>query len=259
MDQYQLQALIVDDEADARDNLSYLVKEHCRHIRIADVAGDVAEAARLIAHTKPDFLFLDISMPLADGFSLLQMIDYTPPIVFVTAHEQYALRALKASAVDFILKPVAISDLLHAEEKLLQLHSWLHQPEARERYSEVLRHFTRLLRTEDMLESIAVPDQQGYSMLDVQDILYLEGRNNYTLFHTNRKQKFVVSKTLKEYEDLLSESNFLRIHKSSIINLRHLRGYNTRSLEVVMSDEKVLPVSRRRAAGFLTKAKNFLV
>jgi two-component system, LytTR family, response regulator len=258
MREHKLTAIIVDDELDARTNLNCLIKNYCNHINVVGMVSSIAEAATLIDKVRPDVVFLDISMPNGDGFELLKMLKYIPSVVFVTAFEKYAVRAIKAAAVDFLLKPININELVTVQEKLVNLHGLINQPEIIESYRSVIRNFVALMVTKEPIRKIALPDKAGLNVVDVGDIVYLEGRNNYTVFVTSNQKSLTVSKTLKEYEDILSDSGFVRIHKSNIINMQHLKKYSTKNMEAVMSDETKLSISRRRAAEFFTKAKDYV-
>jgi two-component system LytT family response regulator len=253
-----LNAIIVDDEFKAIENLKKLIDTYCHNIKIISTAIGAESAVILINDLKPDVVFLDISMPKKSGFELLNVLNFMPLIVFVTAHEKYAINAIKASAVDFLLKPVDINELQLVEEKLLYIQG-IRERKLNENYSTVVGNLVNMIRYPGIIKQITLPDTQGYNIVNIEDVLYLEGENNYTFFHLHKKQKVVVAKTLKEYEDLLTESDFFRIHKSSIINLHHLRKVTTENgINAIMSDDHVLPVSRRRAADLIDKAKQFL-
>lgn len=254
----RLSAIIVDDELSARENLKMLLSKYCELINVIHTFSGAEDAVPMINASKPDVLFLDIAMPNVNGFEMLQLLETIPSVVFVTAHEQFAMKAIKAAAVDFLLKPVNVEDLKNVQRKLLHLHELIRDNNIRENYTSVIKNFINMLQSREPINKITLPDSQGFNILNVKDILYLEGDNNYTVFHT-REKKLTVSKTLKDYEEILHESGFLRIHKSSIINLQHLRNYSTKhGVEAVMSDDKVLSVSRRRTTEFLDKAKNYL-
>lgn len=253
-----LEAIIVDDELNAIANLKKLLGNYCPSIKIIDTAVGAESAAVLINDLKPDVVFLDIAMPRKNGFELLNMLTYMPLIVFVTAYEKYALNAIKASAVDFILKPVDINELIKAEEKLLLIRA-IREKNTTEDYTAVVGNLVHMLSNPGTIRKITLPDTYGYNIVDLEDILYLEGADNYTSFYLVNKKKIIVSKTLKEYEGFLSDLGFFRIHKSSIINLQHLKNINREnSIDVIMSDGHRLTVSRRRSAELLDKAKQYL-
>jgi len=253
-----LSAIIVDDELNAITNFKKLLGIYCPSIKIIDTATGAESAALLINSSKPDVVFLDIAMPKKNGFDLLNMLSFMPLVVFVTAYEKYALNALKASAVDFLLKPVDITELKQVEQKLLQIHAFRKNTE-NETYTAIMGNLVTMLRHPGTIKKITLHDANGYNIIDLEDVICLEGDDNYTSFYLVKQQKVVVSKTLKEYEGLLGDVGFFRIHKSSIINLYHLKNISRENgIDAVMSDGRTLSVSRRRSNELLDKAKQFL-
>jgi two-component system LytT family response regulator len=252
-----LTAILVDDELKALENLKHLIGVYCPHIRVVNIAAGADSAAIIINEQKPDVLFLDIAMPKKNGFDLLNMLSFIPLVVFVTAYEKYALNAIKASAIDYLLKPIDINELKRVEEKLLKVHSLGFAKEG-DSYSKVIGNFVNILNNSGTIQNITLPGNDGYNVVPIEDVLFLEGDNNYSTFHIHRKPKIVVSQTLKNYEELLLTSGFFRIHKSSIINLIHLKKIiNGDEVFAVMADDSVLPVSRRRVAEFMKVAKQY--
>jgi two-component system LytT family response regulator len=250
-----LSAIIVDDEVNAISNLKNLITAYCPTINVIESATGVDSAAILIHELKPDVLFLDISMPRKNGFELLNSLHYFPSVVFVTAYEKYALTAIKASAVDYLLKPVNISELRTVEEKLLRIHSFK-RGNGFENYNSTVGNLVSMIQNPGIIRTISLPSNDGYAITDINDILYLEGMNNYTAFHLVARPKIIVSKTLKEFEELLTDSGFIRIHKSNIINISHMKKINMDdNVSVVMADGAVLAVSRRRAAELVEVVK----
>lgn len=259
MSEKVLRAIIVDDEEKAVSNLKKLLGLYCPSIKVVDTAIGSEPAISLINTVKPDVVFLDIAMPKRNGFEMLHMLETIPMIVFVTAHEKYALNAIKISAIDYLLKPVDITELIKVEQKLLEIQAIL-KDNFKETYHSVVGGLVNLMKVPEAIKKITLYNTQGYHIVDIEEILYLEGDDNYTSFHLDTKKKFVVSKTLKEYETLLSNMGFMRIHKSSIINLLHLKNINRENgMHAVMSDGQTISVSRRRAAELLEKAKQFLI
>ena len=257
-DKKYLNAIIVDDEFNAITNLKKLLGIYCPFIKVIDTAVGADSAAILINSLKPDVVFLDIAMPRKNGFELLNMLTFMPLIVFVTAHEKYAINAIKASAVDFLLKPVDVTELKKVEEKLLQIQA-IRKNTENEGYTAVVGNLVNMLHNPGVIKKITLPDAQGYNIVALEEVLYLEGDDNYTSFFLNKNKKVIVSKTLKEYESLLSDLGFFRIHKSSIINLLHLKNINKENgIDVVMSDGRKLTVSRRRSTELLDKARQYL-
>lgn len=221
------------------------------------MANNVDTARQKINQLKPDVIFLDVNMPQENGFDLLNKLTHIPAVVFVTAHEQYALKAMKACAVDFLLKPIEINELVDTEAKLLQHKSI--KPEIRENYRDVLKNLTDMLAKPGSIRKITLAGINGYDILNVDDIIYLSGEDNYTSFHFLNQKELISAKTLKEYEEMLEHSGFMRIHKSTMVNLNHIKKIIQKdAVEVQMKDGSILHVSRRKASDILEWAKRQL-
>ena len=254
-----LNALIVDDEEYSRKSLFFLLQEHCPEINIGGIAASVAEARKVIETTAFDLVFLDIAMPKENGFDLLPSIQCKNILViFITAFDQYALRALKASAVDYILKPIDIQELKEAVQKTIERKQTLQSfPEKQE--DALLNSLVENLNTRNKIDKITLPHTHGFHVIDTSNILYIEADSNYSVFHLKNADKLVISKPLKEFEDMLDTSDFVRIHKSAIINLQYINGYsNKHGFEVILDNGIILPVSRRRTAEFQEKLREYL-
>ncbi len=254
MQELLLSTIIVDDEKFSNANLSNLITTYCPVIKIIDTANNAALAIQKINSLKPDVVFLDVNMPQQTGFDVLNKLTHTPLIVFVTAHEKHALRAMKVCAVDFLLKPIDINELILTEKKLLQIHSI--KPEIKENYNLVLRNLSDMIDKPNVAKKITLPGARGYEIIDMSDILYLVGENNYTTFYFINRKEIVVTKTLKDYEEILESFGFIRIHKSTLINLLHIKKIvQNENVDVEMSDGKILNVSRRRTQELLEWSK----
>lgn len=252
-----LNTLIVDDEEYSRKSLYFLLQENCPEITIGGIAGSVEEARKIIDEQVFELVFLDIAMPKESGFELLPTLQKKNIlVVFITAFDQYALKALKASAVDYLLKPIDISELKIAVSKSLtrkkdeKASSSQNQPS--------LTTLSENLGNKNKIEKITLPHTHGFHIIDTNNIIYIEADSNYSIFHLNNEIKLVISKPLKEFEDILN-SDFTRIHKSAIINLKYIKSYsNKNGYEVHLLNEVVVPISRRRAAEFQEKLRQFL-
>ncbi|HCS20241.1 MAG TPA: DNA-binding response regulator [Bacteroidetes bacterium] len=256
----ELRALIVDDEERARDLLQRLLEKYGSNIRVVDTAGSVKEAREILENTTIDVLFLDISMPNENGFDLLESLDASRYLfVFVTAYDQYALRALKASAVDYIQKPVDPEELSLAVEKLhhlkkLRTSATLTQTD----YVQTLQSLMMNVAGKGSVRRLCLPGMQGFSIVDTKDILYLEADTNYTVFHLTNLKKIVVSRSIKEYEEVLDPVVFFRVHKSSIINLKYLHEFSrVDGYYAVMQDGSSIAVSRRKLHEFILAVEAF--
>jgi len=245
-----LSVLLVDDERLAIANLTSMIKNYCNSMRIIDTASSVEEGIQKTNNLKPDVIFLDVNMPRQNGFDLLNYITHIPSVVFVTAHEQYALRAMKVCAVDYLMKPIVISELKQTQVKLLQIHSI--KTEIRKNYNQVLRNLSSIIDKPGSIKKISLYGNNGYEIFEINDILYLSGHDNYTTFHFLNQKGIMVSRTLKDYEEILEPSGFMRIHKSTLINLFHVKKIlRNENLDVVLTNGVHLRVSRRRMTDLL--------
>ena len=246
----QLSALLIDDENLAIANLSSMIGSYCPSLKIIGSAPNVTDAALKVNTLKPDVIFLDVNMPKQNGFELLNQLTHIPSVVFVTAHEKYALQAMKVCAVDFLLKPISIDELKLAQTKLLQIHAL--KPEIRKNYNQVLRNLSAIMDKPGSINKITLYGNKGYEIFDIEEILYLSGDDNYTTFHFLKHPLVMVTKTLKDYEEILEPMGFMRIHKSTLVNQFHIKKLiQNEGAEVLLSDGKLLNVSRRRLVNVL--------
>lgn len=199
-------------------------------------------------------------MPRESGFDLLDSIaSMKYSIIFVTGNQEYALKALKASAVDFLLKPVDIDELKGAVKKVEYFHKLRQQnQEVNSTYQATVNELSQNLSKERNIERLTLQHLQGFKIVAVKDIVYLEADRNYTVFHLASREKVMVSRNMGEYEDLLDPDVFFRVHKSFIINLHHLKEYSTADgYFAVMQDSISVIVSRRRVDEFMVAIKRF--
>jgi two-component system, LytTR family, response regulator len=249
-----LTALIVDDEILIRQNLKILLKKnHAPELAVTGEAASVAEARALLQQEPVDLIFLDINMPRENGFELLADIDTTRTcVIFVTAYKQHALKALKASAVDYLLKPVDPEELAQAIDKVKKQCAGRLSDGAAMPYQEALRNLVESFQQNTTVKKITVPHIHGFKIIELDNILYLQADNNYTILHLKSGDKIVASRNLKEFEEMLEDSIFFRIHKSTIINLSYMREFSSEyGPEVIMSDGTGLMVSRRKLPEFM--------
>ena len=255
-----LKAIIVDDEDYSRKSLFYLVEANCPKVLVSGMAQSVAEARKILKSSAIDIVFLDIAMPLENGFELLPDLERNETsVIFTTAHDQYALRAIKASAIDYLLKPVNIEELKESVKKVFAWKALKQNQNLDNRtYTASLKGLAENINSSEDIRKISLPDANGFRVKDISEIIYLEADNNYTCFHFKNSEKLIVAKAIKDYEEVLNPAHFVRIHKSNIINLSHLKDYsNKNGLTVNMGGTIELPVSRRRSAEFLERIKFF--
>jgi len=252
-----LKAVIVDDEEFARSSLFFLLQQNCPEVEITGIAKSVAEAKEILAHHTINLIFLDIAMPGGNGFELIPDAQkHQAAVIFTTAYDQYALKAIKANALDYLLKPIDIDELKVAVDKVTQhIRLFQNQHENDER----MANLASSLSSKSEIKKLTLPYGQGFKMIDVDDIIYIEADSNYSVVHLSNQDKITVSKVLREFEELLPSDQFVRVHKSSIINLNHLKEYNSKNgLQVFLKNGESINISRRRASDFFEKIKLFI-
>jgi len=251
-----LNAIIVDDEEFARSSLYFLLQENCENIHVSGIAKSVAEAKNLLSTHAIDLIFLDIAMPGENGFELIgQARAHNSHVIFTTAYDQYALKAIKANALDYLLKPIDIDELKEAVNKAIDYISLKKNGADK---GDNLQNLAAQMSDRTEIRKISLPNGQGYSLTSISDIVHIAADSNYSVFYLQSGEKITVSKVLKEYEEILPENQFMRVHKSSIINLDYVREYNSRNgLEVILKNGDRIAVSRRRASDFLEKVKSY--
>ncbi len=243
-----IRAVIIDDEEGSRHTLKNLLSEYCPNVAVLGMADGPATGWKVINEYQPELVFLDIRMPAADeGFQLLESIDNINfAVIFATSFDEYAIRAIKFSALDYLLKPINILELQRAVNR--------YQKRRGENDQQGIRNLsnTPSTETEKEFQKIGLPSLDGVSFIDLANILRCEADGNCTIFHLTTGKKLLVTKTLKYYDGLLSDSNFYRIHGSHLINLSHIVKYRKEGT-VEMSDGNEVYVSARKKKGFLEK------
>ncbi|MEO7310330.1 MAG: LytTR family DNA-binding domain-containing protein [Chitinophagaceae bacterium] len=232
-------AIIVDDELHCREVLRILLEMHCPDIEVLKECENGYIALEAIRQYNPDIVFMDIEMPGMNAFDTLQQLTVINfHVVFTTAYDQYAIKAIKFSALDYLLKPIDAEELVAAIAKASQ-HS---QPTQLQQVEQLQHH---LLQHDDDFKLI-ISNAEGSFFIPPAEIIYCEGRNNYTHFFLTRDRKIVCGKTLKEYENILCSHGFLRIHKSLLVNIHFIERFSASRTAVILKDSTLLEVSRRR-------------
>lgn len=249
----KLRVIIVDDERNARENLSMLINEYCPHLTVAGTADGVDQGRELILSQKPDVVFLDIRMPSgAEGFELLRQVEnHRFLVVFVTAFRDYALAAFNADAVHYLMKPIDITELMRAEKKLLDQSNRFHQePDRYHHYQHEMESALRHMILHQ--QRIPVHHSRGIKLLKPAEIAFLSADGNCSLIHLTDGGKFLDTRTLKTYEDLLPAEIFFRVHRSYIVNISQIEEVlRTDGTWIKMTDGQKIPVSRNRLNEFL--------
>lgn len=239
-------AVIIDDEFKGRIALKQKLLDHCPDIKLIGEADSGKQGIELIGHLQPDVVFLDIEMPGMDGFEMLKKIsDKKFHIIFTTAYDHYAIKAIKFAAFDYLLKPVDIEELKQATERItknkLQNHTI--------KKLEVLEQH---LFANSVLNKIAIPTVDGLLFFNIGDIIYLEAHSNYTEIHFINNQKLTASRTLKEFEEMLPTDKFFRPHHSHIINLQYIKRYiRGDGGQIELQNGSIVSVSRSKKDEFL--------
>lgn len=237
------QVCIIDDEQDGRDYISLLIKNEFPDLEIVFQAASVEEAYIDLTKNSPDIIFLDIQLNDGTAFDLLSKFkEISAQIIFITAYENFAIQAIKNGATDYLLKPIKKIDFVIAVNKALE--------NIRKNKVAAVNSFTSNSK-------ISLPTFQGFKMISISDIIRCEADSSYTTFYLVNKGQIIVSKTLADFEDVLSEHQFFRIHHKHLINLTHLQEYiKGKGGQVIMSDGSALDVSTRKKNDFLQKIEN---
>lgn len=240
-----IRTVIIDDEFLVRSLIRDILKEFCPIVEVVGEAGGVESGLNLISLNQPDLVLLDIKMEDGSGFDLIQRYHGEPfKVIFVTAYEEYAIRAIKLSAVDYILKPISPEELKVAVEKAVTLLATDQQLKMKTLLGNIGNSLPDdkkiVLKTHDKLHYIII-----------HDILYCESDSSYTKFYLSDQTSVMVSRTLKEFEDILTGYGFYRPHKSFLINLRHIKAFEkSDGGYVILSDKSMVPVSDKKKEEF---------
>lgn len=239
----ELTAIIVDDELHGRENFKKIIETYCPEIEIIGLADSVVNARKLVNVHEPDVVFLDINMPVLDGFDFLEQFDERNfMVVFVSAYEEYGIKALKAGAVDYLLKPINIKELKQTVKKLL---------------SKPNKNI--IVEPIHEADKLVLPTSHGFNVFVIEDIIRLEAEGCYTKVVIKEGKAVIISRTLKDFEETLPKEIFFRIHKSHLVNLKHIKDYSKISGNLVtMSDGSKVEISRRKTPEFIQKLKTVM-
>lgn len=238
----KIKALIIDDEINNCENLKSILLRYCPEVEVTGLAHSAADGLELIISKQPELVFLDIQMPGGSGFDLLESIkNPTFDVIFVTAHNQYAIKAIRLSAIDYLLKPVNILELKDAIKRVIDKRG--HKNTA----NNLIQNYLENQQVSPSNKKIALPTSERLLYVKIEDIVRCQGENNYTQFFLKDNKNVLVSKTLKEFEELLSDDGFLRVHQSHLINTKHVNSFEKRDGGYLkMSDGSNIGISRQR-------------
>lgn len=252
MSSTSIKAIIVDDEENSRLLLQNLLQVYCPTVQVLALADGPATAFTAILQHQPDLIFLDVRMPSSDeGFQLLESlgnVDFA--VIFTTSYDEYAIRAIKFAALDYLLKPINILELQQAVQRFQQQQQLLNTNAQKEAIG-TLAQSTK----QNYFEKIGLPSLEGLTFVHISQIVHCEADGNCTIFHLLDKRKILVTKTLKYYDELLHSKGFHRVHGSYLVNLKHvLKYYKEGTLE--MSNGATVFVSARKKKAFLARLQS---
>jgi two-component system LytT family response regulator len=245
-----IQALIIDDEKNIIDSLNMLLNEHCPDVEVIGQADSIQKGIRLLREKEPDLVFLDIKMPLGSGFDILEFFpERNFDVIFVTAHSQYAVKAFKFSAVDYILKPVDIQELKQAVNRVKGMR------EAGLSATNRYRVLEENLKSERPTR-LAIPTSEGLDFIPIRDILHIKAEGRYSMVFMSGGSSMLVTRNLGEFDRLLNDCGFFRSHHSHLVNVDHVkRLLHREGGQVILSDGSKIPLARTRKKAFLERLK----
>jgi two-component system LytT family response regulator len=247
----QITTLLVDDEPGSLATLEQLIQMYCPSLKVIGKAMNPIEAAAKIEELQPQLVFLDIEMPYGNAFDMLdKMNEISFEIIFVTAYNNYALKAFRYAAADYLLKPLNIDELVEAVSRVAD------RMDGQQVDGRIEALLENLSNKSDKFSKIILPVNDGFLVEDVDQIMYLNAEGSYTTIHLASNKKVMVSKLLKEFEDMLPEVDFCRIHHSTIININYVKKfYKGRGGEVEMANGEMMLISTRKKSDFLSRFK----
>ena len=243
-----LRAVIVDDEPDAVKFIESIIEEYCPNVEVVGKAYSARDGVKVISDSLPDLVFLDVQMPHGSGFDLLSSFqEKSFDVIFITAFNHYAIQAIKFSAVDYILKPINISEFIEAVNKVEMKRTSME-------YQNLNYHALMENLKAPRPTKLAIPTAEGIEYLNTAEIIRLEADRSYTWFYMTGTRKYLVSRNLKEYQELLNEMNFFRPHNSHLINLEHVKKFvRHEGGYIEMTDNSTVPISRGKRDLFLVQ------
>lgn len=247
-----MRAILIDDETDGLRTLQKMLEKYCPQITVTGTATNAVLGKQRINELNPDLVFLDIQMPGKTGIELLGDLDKQNfEVIFVTAHNEYVLQALQFSAVDYLLKPVDEDRLIEA---VARAEKRINEEKRGEQSSTLLHNLEKVGNPAEM--RLCLPTLKGFIIVRLAEILYCEAERSYTIFHLEGGKTLLVSKPLIDYELLLKDTTFFRVHKSFLINLLHVREYQRgEGGIVIMTNKAEIEISRRKKEAFLDQVK----
>ena len=245
-----LKAVIIDDEPDAVNSIELIINEYCNNVSVVGKAYSASEGKDVIIANTPDLVFLDIEMPRGNGFDMLEMIpDRNFDIIFITAYNNWAIKAFKYNAIDYVLKPIDIDDFINAINKVEKSRGRGDNNGSLsiDKYKELLESISS-----KSLNKIAISTSEGIEYIEITKIIRFEGDGSYSKVYIIDQPYILVSKNLKEFQELLEDNDFFRTHNSHLINLSFVKKYVMKDGgHIEMKDNTIVPISRRKKEAFV--------
>jgi two-component system LytT family response regulator len=236
-----IKAIVIDDETNNQELISNLLSSYAENIQVVSVADSVESGYHAIIEQQPDLVFLDIQMPDGTGFDLLKKFEKVNfKVIFVTAHQEYAIEAFKYSALDYLLKPLSPSNLISAIKKVEESFN---SEELNLKLKTLLSNITEPAKTK---RKIVLKTMERIYSVDLHDVIRFESDGGYTKVYLLDGKRIMVSRTMKEFDDLLTDVGFLRVHNSHLINMNYLFCFEKTEGHIVMKDDSIVPVSNRK-------------
>jgi len=248
-----IKTLIIEDEQKSRDVILKIIEKNCPELTVIGTAGNVSEGVEKIKSLKPELVFLDITMPDGSGFDLLEQVQgHKFDLIFATASNSHAIRAFKYSACDYLLKPIDSEELISAVSRIAKRKS---ETPDMQNLNFLIQ---QLKKNDDNFQKITLPTGNAYEIINLKDIIRCEADGSYTYFYLTDKRKLMVSASLKHYEELLPEQDFIRVHHHNLINMNHvIRFLKEDGGYAVMTDGTKIEISRRKKDQFMDRLKSF--
>ncbi len=242
-----IRTLLIEDEKANLQNLIFLLEQHCPEVEIVGTAADVTSGVDTILKHRPELIFLDIQLKTGTAFDILNHFDHPDfEVIFVTAYDHYAIRAIRISALDYLLKPVDPEELITAVHKMKE--------KKKGQIASQLENMFQILKSTQEEPKIALSSFDRIELIPLRKIIRCEGDNNYTHFILNNGKKITITKTLKEYEQILEPLGFIRTHQSHLVNLHHITSYvKKEGGYLLLSNQDQIPISKVRKPGVLPK------
>ena len=243
-----IRAIIIDDEQNCIDSLAFDLQKHSKEVNVLETCTTPKQGILSIKKQKPDLVFLDVQMPWMNGFEMLELLDEINfAIIFTTAYDQFAAKAFRISAIDYLLKPIDVNDLKEAirkaSEKIQQKSG-----------TDNIANFLQNIKKPEVNQRIAVPGREGYEFIEAGKIIYAQAEGSYTHVFLNDKRKLIISKTLSDIEELLPTEHFQRIHHSTLVNLSHVTHlFKTDGGFVVLDNGEKLAVSKSKKESLMER------